>query len=219
MKEEKSLSERLKGRLEKWKGELEELQLQMSLGSKEAQDQFEEQKKHFREWIDRNRHRIDDVEEEIGEEAHELRGKMKELGGWLEKGRAESTEAFEEQKKKITEMMQGLRAQVGKAGEQGSEKAKDLMEDWEDDISKFRMRMDMLALQFHLGMKEAGGEMSELRDEAREKLAEWKKKIADSTDDPGEIWDDFRTEIGGAFKRFGEALRGKKDDDDTSTTA
>lgn len=219
MKEEKSLSERLKGRLEKWKGELEELQLQMSLGSKEAQDRFEEQKKHFRDWIDRNRHRIDDVEEEIGEEAHELRGKLKELNGWLEKGRAESAEAFEEQKKKITEVMQGLRAQIGKASDQGSDKAKDLMEDWEDDISKFRMRMDMLALQFHLGMKEAGEEMNELRDEAREKLAEWKKKIADSTDDPGEIWDDLRTEIGGAFKRFGEALRGKKDDDDTSATA
>ena len=61
MKEKKSISERLKDRLEKWKGELEELQVQLSLGGKEAQDRFEEQKKHFREWIDQNRDRLDDV--------------------------------------------------------------------------------------------------------------------------------------------------------------
>ena len=83
MKEKKSISERLKDRLEKWKGELEELQVQLSLGGKEAQDRFEEQKKHFREWIDQNRDRLDDVEEEIGEEAHELRAKLDDLKGYL----------------------------------------------------------------------------------------------------------------------------------------
>lgn len=217
MKEKKSISERLKDRLEKWKGELEELQVQLSLGGKEAQDRFEEQKKHFREWIDHNRDRLDDVEEEIGEEAHELRAKLDDLKDYLNKERAESVEAFQEQKHKLTETMQGLRAQISKAEKQGSEKAKHLMEDWDDDISKFRMRMDMLALQVHLGMKEAGEEMDELRDEAREKLAEWKEKIADSSHDAGELWNDLRSDLGGALKRFGESLRGKGKDDTAGT--
>ena len=214
MKEEKTFQEKIQERLQSWKGVLEDLQVQLNLGSKEAQDRFEEQKKRFRDWIDQNRDRLDDVEEELGDEAGELREKLKELMASLEKSKAEGEEAFAEQKEKISQKLQQLREQLGKAGESGSEKAKTLFEDWDDDISRFRTHLDMLALQFHLGLKEAGGGLDQMRAEAQKKLAELKKKISDSSQEPGDLWNSLSSDVKDAFNRLASSFKEKDKNDD-----
>lgn len=215
MKQEKTFREKVQERLEKWKGELEELQLQLNLGSKEAQDSFEEQKKYFRDWIEKNRHRIDEIEDEIGDEGNNLREKLKDLNITLEKGKAETEEAFSEQKQRISKLMQQFRERLSEVGDGGSEKVKNLMEDWDEDITKFRTRLDLLALQFRLGMKEAGVEMEEIRAEAREKLAELKKKIAASSEESGEMWETVRGDVKDAFNRLTGLFQEKDKDKDS----
>ena len=133
----------------------------------------------------------------------------------MEKGKAETEEAFSEQKQRISKLMQQFRERLSEVGDGGSEKVKNLMEDWDEDITKFRTRLDLLALQFRLGMKEAGVEMEEIRAEAREKLAELKKKIAASSEESGEMWETVRGDVKDAFNRLTGLFQEKDKDKDS----
>ena len=210
MEEKKSLKERIAARVEQWKQELEELNVQLHLGRKEAEEKFTEQKKHFRAWLERQKDRLDELQEDLGEEAQSLRARFRELGAYLD----EDKEPFTDQKKKIYGMMRQVQEKIKAAGAKGSEKAKDLLDDWDDDLDKFKSRFDWLAMQFKLGKKEAQEEVAELKAEASEKFKEWKEKMGDLSEDAGEKWEFFRSEFKDAFASFTKKFRGKMKEED-----
>ena len=145
---EKSFREKIEGRLHSWKRELEELQLQLHLGSKEAAEKLEEQKNNLRSWMDDNRGRFKEVEEEIGEEAREFRQKFNELLEKLKKAPAETKEAAKAQEAELSATMDELKVEAEKLEEQGSESAAGMMDDFQDRMSRFQAHLKVLTAKY-----------------------------------------------------------------------
>ncbi len=217
MAEDKSLKQRILERLEAWKGELDELKVQMALGKKEAEEKYDEQKQHFLNWVQANKHKLSDLEDEFGDEMDELKKRWQVLREKLESGRAESWEAFSEQRQHLNDNMEQVRDWLKSAADKGSNKAKHLLDDLDNDLVKFRTRLDLLALQMHLGRMEAEDEIQTARGKSGEIIENLKKRIADLSEDAEGKWDVVRRELGEAFHNIREAW--KKKDDDHSTTA
>jgi hypothetical protein len=213
MKGDQSFSERVRQRLESWKTELDELQVQLNLGRKEAADKFEEQKRQLREWIDRQVARIDEAEGETGAELRKLRDRLRDLYAYVSRGRAENREDFEAQHEDLGRRMDDVHDQADQTRTSDQEQTRRMADDIDDEMDKFRARLDMLALQFHLGRKEAEEELRELREEAREKLRELREKAAGFSGDAGEGWTWFRGEVRETMDRLARSFRGKRDDE------
>ena len=217
MTEEKSLKQRILERLEAWKGELDELKVQMALGKREAEDKYEQQKKQFLKWVQDNKHRLNDLEDEFGEDMEDLKDRWHVLMEKLESGKAETWEAFTEKRDDLNQHMETLRDWLKKATDKGSARARNLLDDLDNDLVKFRTRLDILALQMHLGRMEAEDEIKSARGKSGEIIENLKKRIADLSEDAEAKWEIVRRELGDAFHNIREAW--KKNDDDHSTTA
>lgn len=94
---EKSIIENLISGFKKAANELEELQVQLSLGKAEAKDKFESLKKRFNLTLHEAELKVKDAKEW----AEELHTKFDELRVQLALGKAETKDAFEAQRKRI----------------------------------------------------------------------------------------------------------------------
>jgi vacuolar-type H+-ATPase subunit H len=96
--ENKHTTDALISALRKSATNLEELQLQVSLGKAEAGDKIDEAKKSFKNLLNDAKHQIDKGHSKY----EDLKGKIEHLEVQMALGKAEAKESFEEQKKKIS---------------------------------------------------------------------------------------------------------------------
>src|SRR4051812_6843583 len=123
--------------------ELEELRVQMTLGSYEARDLYEQIKKDLRSRL-----------HEAGNELHEFKNKeevqrvmrtIEHLRVQLDLGIAETEEAFDAQKKKLSHALAELEAQV-----KADPEFRKVYGEIRMQMEKFRVKMDLLSLQYKL---------------------------------------------------------------------
>lgn len=192
-----------------WVKTLDNLTVELDdLGEEMLPAFFEEQKEGAKTWLDGTRKKLDDT---FGEEADTLRTKLDELQLQLALGKAESRDAFEEQKA-------GLDTAMRNARNHANELKGRLGEEVGDDIHNFKQqmqaKMEALRLRYALGKADASDELTEVKKDVSRKVAEIKARTTQkmaSEDTDNEKWGDFKDDIHEAYTHVKSAIRGLLD--------
>ena len=199
--------------LEKWTKELDDLDVQISLGEEEYVEAFEEQKSRFLGWINEANASIQGQAEKYGvdEKLNAVKAKFEELQLQLALGKAESKEAFEEQRKKIENTLQNCNQAFDEYKSQAGEKAGDLGEGFQQQLENFRTKLDVYRLHFALGSADAQDELAEKKKELKSRVLEMRekaeKKGEETVGEMEEKWDGVKEELSEAYDHFKGALK------------
>ncbi|MEM7659710.1 MAG: hypothetical protein AAF399_26590 [Bacteroidota bacterium] len=195
--------------LEKFNEELDDLDISVSLGEEEYVEAFETQKAKFQEQMQKFANGVDELK--LDEKAAPIRAKFEELMVQLSLGKAETKEAFEKQQSKLNELMHQAGDVVESAKADAGEKYEASSDAMKEQMEKFRTKLDLLRLHFHLGSADASDEMKEQRDELLTRFRDLKQKGKVKADEMGEEadekWDEVKTELGEAYDHFKGALK------------
>jgi hypothetical protein len=196
---EKSILEKIAGKLMKAQQELDELAVQFALGKAEAKDKFEDIKKDFGTHIAELKHSLKSTV--LKEMVSVSKAKFEELELQLALGKAETAEAFEIQSKKILKSLQTLEDEIKEKFPQTAE-----TNSFNQEIEAFKLKIEILRLKFVLKqfevkdtfkdkMRDASKVIDKLKNSAKEKLESGKEK-----------YDDFKDEVQLAYKHLRKAL-------------
>jgi len=185
--------------------ELDELEVQISLGEKELEDAFEKGKTNFKSFVDEASKTVEGLGNT--EAATNLRTKLDELRVQLALGRAEGKDAFEAQKdaldKKLNETQQAYKAWEGEAGD----KANDLKGAFAHRVEHFRTQTDMMKVQLHLGVADAKDEWEEAKKEVSTKINDMKRFLAERNEEGEKRWEEFSGEMTEAYSHIKGAMK------------
>ncbi|MEM7373887.1 MAG: hypothetical protein AAF587_35015 [Bacteroidota bacterium] len=199
--------------LEKWASELDELEIQISLGEEEYVDAFEEQKSKFLQFAESTADAINQQVEKYGvsEKADSLVGKLDELRLQLALGKADSKDAFEEQREKI----EGKLSDCSSAYEEYKQLAGEKADEWGDAFSKqlesFQTKMDVFRLHFALGSADAQEEWKEKKKEFKTQIADLRQKAEKrgekQVEEAEEKWEEVKDDLSEAYDHMKSALK------------
>ncbi len=165
----KQMEEQVKKFAADWQKRIEELQTQFALGKMDAADAFEKQKDHLRSMVTGFKEQLDKSTDMAEEKLAALKGKLEELKVQLNLGKAEGTEAFELQKKKIEIAMH----EVYVAGKEAFHKNYgQFLQLFDNNAQAFKTGLEIVKLQFSLGKMDAKEEAENARKEINEKMQE-----------------------------------------------
>ncbi len=119
--------------------ELEELQVQATLGKAEAKDKFEDVKKKFNLFVHESKATVDTGNEKV----EMLQGKLEELRLQLALGKADTLDAFQAQKKKILHALHDIEYKIKDSEVLGPIYARLIVE-----IEKFKIELEILEQRF-----------------------------------------------------------------------
>ncbi len=186
--------------------EIDDLELQLDMDINEVPEAFEEQKAKLTEMIDQAKASIDSLE--LGEQATALQTKLDEMRVQAALGKAESKEAFEEQRSKIDSTLNQISAEAKSMVEIADETVSSWQEDFSQAIEKMQTRMDVLKVQFHLGMADTKDEYEAKRKELKTQLHDMKTRAEAKSEAREEKAEGFMEEMGEAFGHFKKGIRG-----------
>ncbi len=165
----KKVEEQLKDFANQWRAKLEELQTQFSLGKMDAVDGFEKQKDTFKKLIATFKENLDKATDAAKDNVVNLKAKLEELQVQLSLGKAEGTDAFEEQKKKIELAMQEVFIEGKKFFNTNFDHA---MQQFDNTSQIFKTGLEILKLQFELGKMDSKDKVDEFQKAMTEKMNE-----------------------------------------------
>lgn len=172
MATEKKAGDTLIATLKKSVSELEDLQVQIALGKAEAHDLFEDVKKKFNSFLHNAKQKITVTKEK----KEKIRGDFDELQVQLALGKAETLELFNEQKKKIFSAISKLEKSIEN---KTSPFAKDVEEKVKHEVERFKIKAELLRVQYELGKMDAKDKFEAGKHEFAESLAKLKARFAD----------------------------------------
>ncbi|MCX6310638.1 MAG: hypothetical protein NT084_03285 [Bacteroidetes bacterium] len=170
MATDKKVGDNLISTFKKSISDLEEFQVQFALGKAEAKEKYEEVKKKFNNFLHTTKANI-----ALGKERKEkLQNDFEYLQVQLALGKAETLEVFNEQKKKIFSAINKLEKSI-------ENKSKvfvgDLDEKIRHEVEKFRIKMELLRVQYELGKLNVTDQFEERKHELSESVAKLKAKF------------------------------------------
>ena len=201
-----TLKDKTKEKLEQWKSQAEQLNLQMHLGAAEARDEFERQKKELKNWLHETDQEIENLEKEGKHQYIELRRKIDELRVQAALGKAEAEDSLKEQQRNLARGIHGVKHELNQAVEKSDEIGSEVMEGLEDGIDHFRTRFDLFRLQLNLGASEAKDYWEEKKKTLSGKLHEINNKMEEAADKAEDKWEGFSEEMSHAWKHFRKAF-------------
>jgi hypothetical protein len=164
---ETNYQEQLKNWMNQWQHRFEDMRVQFSLGKMDAADAFEQQKLHMREAIVNLKSSLDKATDMSEEQLANLRTKMEELQVQLSLGKAEGMDMFYDQKKKIEQLMNEMKAESKAAYNRGFEQAIQL---YDHQSTAFKTGLEIVQLQFALAKMDAKDEADNIRKELADKM-------------------------------------------------
>lgn len=169
--------------------EIDDLRVKINLGKMDGADLFEEMKKELKESF----HEItSELREEGTETLNSIQSQIETLQVQLALGKAEALDTYEEQKTKINKAIDELE---GNIKDSRSKLSYDLKIKIHNEIEKFKLKMDVLQIRYELGKldlkenvetktrqfrQEFDKLLSELKDEASDKVEEYGKNLKDA---------------------------------------
>ena len=168
-----SFDDMFKNMMNEWRTRVDELKVQLNLGKMDAADAFEKQKDHLKDFINQAKQNLDKGTDMAEEQVKALRTKLEELRVQLSLGKADTMEAFEEQRKKIEPALHEVYESGKKAFNTTYEQGSKLF-DHQSEL--FKTGLEVLQLQFALGKMEAKDEAEKLKKEISEKMEEMQTK-------------------------------------------
>lgn len=171
--------------------ELEELQVQMALGKAEARDIFENIKKALHMRIQQLKSKISPVK--TSGTMLPMVNALEQLQVQLALGLAETSEAFEEQRRNIEHSLSKLEAEL-RSGAPGRQVAKMQLE-----IEKFKTKLQLVALGYKLRKISLEYDLKHNKETFEQKLHVLKARLEFKEEQARNKWQHFREEIKEAF--------------------
>lgn len=184
--------------LKHWRDKLEEFRLQMTLGSMDAADEFEALKKRYRKYFHSFRQKLEN-DPTVSKLRDELKATLEELEVQLALGKAETKEAFEEQKEKLRKLMDKAKRLAKGLYNDNKDDLKEWEEMFSDVCDNLRMQLDYFRLYYHLGKKEAQQRFAGPRKEMEEQLKRVNERLEKLTKAGKEKWDEIYKEMQEAY--------------------
>lgn len=186
-----------------WNEKLKEIEFHISLGEEEIVDAFENQKAKLFGFIDASREKVNELAG--SEQATRLKTKLEELQVQLALGKAETRDAYEEQKKKLEKAVHEAKTEFDSAT--SDENMQKLSSDINSQFEKFRTSLDVFKLQFALGSADAREELSEKKEEIKHKIAELRVKADKKADEADEVIEEVAEELAEAYQHVKASLK------------
>lgn len=212
MSEKTTIREKTRRQLEKWKAELEELNVQLRLGRAEAEENFQEQKKKFADWLDSRKKQLDELEDSSEDYLKDFKDRIQKLSDYLTRGDAADPDTYAVQREEIVSILDEAEKTAKTTQEKGSEKAKEASENVQDTLDQLRTRLDLYWLKFNLGKAELRDELEERRKKAGQTIHDLKHKLDEGEDLAEDRWDHFKDEMKEAFLHVRQAFSVKDKD-------
>ncbi len=174
--------------------EIEELQVQATLGKAEAQDKYEEIKKKFNHVLHETKAKVIAGKEKVSD----IDTKFDELRVQLELGKAESVDSFKAQKKQLLSKLHEIEVNIKTNKHLNSLYAFVLLE-----IEKFKVSLEVLEPKFEKGKDGAKASFEKGKLEFNEFIDRIKAKYDKKEETK---WEHFQDEISEAFLHFKKAF-------------
>lgn len=177
--------DKLIAQIKKSASQLEELQVQLALGKAEAADAYEEAKKKFRTRLRGAKKKIMDTEAGI---ENAILADIGELEVQLALGKAETSDEFNDQKKKILKLVNRIDKVL-----HGKPTGEPMDEKFRHELETFRLKLELLEVHYDLGFLDARDTLEEKKHELQSVLAKLKVRYGiqkEETKSDLEKWDD-----------------------------
>jgi len=176
--------------------ELEEFQVQASLGKAELKDTYEDTKKKFNQFIHDSKFKM-----KQGEEAYDnMRQSLDELIVQLNLGKAETVDAFKEQKRNILLKLHEIEVAITTNATLNKVYDNLLIE-----IEKFKVKLDILETKLEKGSERFKTNYEDGKKEFLDFVERMKNKYQNQEEDETP-WEHFQGEMTEAFKHFKNAF-------------
>lgn len=194
-------SDQLKSTIEDLKIKAEKLRIQLNLGSMEARDEFEHQKKRMQDWIRDNDISVESLKNLSAHQAEELQIKFEELQLQLALGRAESEEMLRDQAKNIHSSIHEMQVKLAQ-----DENYKNLKKESIDALDDINDTFFILKTKFDHEIdeqKEEWDEKKERINKGLDSLIDDAEKLKNKSADKAS---NFSSEISKAWHHFKKAF-------------
>lgn len=170
--------------------ELEELQVQASLGKAELQDAFEDAKKDFNRFVHDSKTKV-----QKGQDTYEeIKAMFEELMVQLALGKAETVDAFKEQKKNILLKLHDIEVKI-----KTNETLNKVYNQMLIEIDKFKVKLDIL----ENNLEDTKSNFKTTYNKGKQEFLEFVEKFKRDHEVEEETrWEHFQGEMSEAFKHF-----------------
>ncbi|MCZ4409976.1 hypothetical protein O3Q51_14235 [Cryomorphaceae bacterium 1068] len=189
--------------INRWRATADELRVQLHLGSKELSNKFEEQKKEILNWSKETR---TSLETEASIASVEMRTKLEELEVQAALGKAETKEAIQEQRKKLTSLIRGANEASIKLMGDSKKNVRELAGKADSKFDEWHTRFDLLRLQMTLGASDASDEWIEKKEDLNKSIRNLESKLGEMSQETEEGWSNFKGEISEAWTHVKKAF-------------
>ena len=183
--------------LKKTAAELEEFQLQLSLGKADASDKFEELKKGFNTVVHDAKTRFS----KKNLDTNDLKKKLEEVQHLLAPAKVETRAAFLEQKETILNAIEEIEKAL-----RTSEVDKEYHFVFNTEVEKFKIKVEILRLQFEYGKLVSKKEFEAMKEDFVKKIDKLKVNFKETESSFEKYWDNFRHEMSDAYTHLKKAF-------------
>ena len=194
--------------LEDWHKQLEDLEIHVDLGEEEIIEAFEKQKASFRGFLEKSKESVAELKDEGNTAWQSLQTKLDELQVQLALGKAETRDAYEEQKEKLDEALHAAQAEADGIADKVDERYANIASEFKTKSASFETQLDLFRLHYALGKADAKDKWDEKKGELKETLTELRRKIDEDKERAEEKWDEFSGEMSEAIGHLKTALKG-----------
>lgn len=177
----------------------------------EATDELEKYKKEFSKTVNSLKGKIANYEQSGKEKAIELKSNLEELQVQLALGKAETRDAYDEQKKKIEASMHNTKLALGNFKKEAGNSFEEAEINFNENLESFRSKLDTFKVHYALGKADLKDDWEKGRKELQSNLNELKQKFNSADQIAASKWEDFKlqmtTSLTQAKKAFEEKFK------------
>jgi phage-related minor tail protein len=195
------LNDKLKETFGNLKTRAEKLRVQINLGAKEAQDEFEIQKKNMQEWLDDNKLTSDNFKDMSSAQIEELKIMYEELQVQLALGRAEGEDAIKEQSKNIQKKIHDIKFKIDK-----DEQYQNLKTESYEKLDELNDMFFIFNKKFQYDLEDGKNLWEEKKNEIYKEIDSWNVELDEIKKESSEKLENFSDEISKAWNHFKKAF-------------
>lgn len=197
-KSEKDILEMGKEKLEQLKTVFEELEVQLSLGKKEAQEAFEREKKNFQEYIDDQKERFKEEKEKAESHRQDLLRKLEALQAALSVAPPATQQEYPAYKDKLLQAVYELEAAI----KEGYDRVRFSVR---ERLDLFKAKLDAFRIQLALSDFDKKDEPDRKREEVKEAATSILEMLNQEAE-RGDKVENFVEEVNASFDHLKKAF-------------
>jgi len=204
---EQTFKEKAERKLKDLKTLKEHLNVQLHLGTAEIKDEFENQKKNLKEWLDTVNTKLFNAKEISEEKAQKLNTSLEALRTQATLGIASTDEALIEQQKRISNGILHLQMDIEDTFGSSKEQIVDFAEEADDKLNDFHARFDLFRLQLQHGKEESKEIWEQKKKAIFDELHAVEIRIDKGIVETSEKLDSFSDQITDTWKQLKNAFK------------